>query len=371
MNDGELQLSYDLPEYANTNRWTNLFVDRTAAVNAISDSEILSYVRNGNYTDSAGNIILAKTLSNVPPSGWDYDKNGQWDGYSPPDCYFKFDSEGFDKAPDGSYTGWRAFAYAPPFLGTFWPTNGSTDDVIIRLSETFRKNANGAFDKTAYKINLAIVESMIKRSDVYIDPVNENIYGVDLDKDGTLGTASKIKYKWNPLVGGDYMHFVGYAKTAQEAGNIEMAAGLFPQGGTEFLHSVRYIDVTDDNDIALAPRFKELRYAKKKSYKNYGVLKEIADEEMKETYDFPDRLSEYFGDVERGVSNSQGWVYQGFIEDKSGNLRPQTYEETVFFVWGGVTEIPVLPPTVFMLSPESMTQILTRGGVGIIGRKRV
>ncbi len=69
VNDGELQLSYDLPEYANTNRWTNLFVDRTAAVNAISDSEILSYVRNGNYTDSAGNIILAKTLSNVPPDG--------------------------------------------------------------------------------------------------------------------------------------------------------------------------------------------------------------------------------------------------------------------------------------------------------------
>jgi hypothetical protein len=38
------------------------------------------------------------------------------------------------------------------------------------------------------------------------------------------------------------------------------------------------------------------------------------------------------GDVESGVSNDQGWVYQGFIEDADGELRPQTYEETVYCV---------------------------------------
>ena len=63
--------------------------------------------------------------------------------------YFNFDNEGFDKDLKNNYTGWRAFAYYP-FLGTFWPTNGSTDDVLIRLPETFWKDKNGNFN--LYKI---------------------------------------------------------------------------------------------------------------------------------------------------------------------------------------------------------------------------
>jgi len=38
------------------------------------------------------------------------------------------------------------------------------------------------------------------------------------------------------------------------------------------------------------------------------------------------------GNAEIGLSNGQGWVYQGFIEDKQGKLRPQTYEETAFCI---------------------------------------
>ncbi len=68
----------------------------------------------------------------------------KWSGYTP-DCYFNFDDEGFDREYNGTYTGWRAFAYYP-FLGTFWPTNGSTDDVLIRLSDSFRKKAGGEED---------------------------------------------------------------------------------------------------------------------------------------------------------------------------------------------------------------------------------
>src|SRR3546814_2792844 len=44
-----------------------------------------------------------------------------------------FDDTGF--ARDGS--GWRAFRYKP-FPGTFWPTNGASDDVLIRLPAIFR-----------------------------------------------------------------------------------------------------------------------------------------------------------------------------------------------------------------------------------------
>ena len=51
---------------------------------------------------------------------------------------FDFDDEGFDHAPDGTPTGWRAFAYMP-LPSTFWPANGSTDDVLIRLPEAYRE----------------------------------------------------------------------------------------------------------------------------------------------------------------------------------------------------------------------------------------
>jgi hypothetical protein len=111
----DLQHSYAFPEYALTNHWTNLFKDRSQEIAAISDAEILAYIRTDNYK------VLIEKLSN----------NDQWDGFVP-DCYFNFDAEGFDRDTAGNYTGWRAFAYYP-FPGTFWPANGSTDDVIIRF----------------------------------------------------------------------------------------------------------------------------------------------------------------------------------------------------------------------------------------------
>ena len=33
------------------------------------------------------------------------------------------------------------------------------------------------------------------------------------------------------------------------------------------------------------------------------------------------------GNSEAGISNGQGWIYSGFIEDAEGALRPQSYEE--------------------------------------------
>jgi hypothetical protein len=198
IDDDELQLSFDFAESARTNMWTNLFKDRTGDVGSITDEDMLKYVRNDNYSDGDGEPTLAKRLNNLSAE-WDLYGDGKWDGYVP-DCYFNFDSQGFDRTAKSGYTGWRAFAYYP-FLGTFWPTNGSTDDVFIRLGEPFRNNEFGQFDIEVYKINMAIVEAVIKRKDVDIDPVDENIYQVDLDKDGKLGTAKKITYDWAPLEG--------------------------------------------------------------------------------------------------------------------------------------------------------------------------
>lgn len=324
-NDSDLQLSYAFPEFATTNRWLNLFMDRTQQVAEISDEEITNYIRQSNYLDQEGAILPAQKLAELPED-WDYKKDGQWDGYVP-DARFSFDEEGFDRNPDNSYTGWRAFAYYP-FLGTFWPTNGSTDDVLIRLPKVFQTNSQEEFDLTVYKVNLAIVEAMLKEKNITIDAVDEASLGnVDLDKDGVIGTASKVVYDWAPLEQ-RFMQYVGQAGELQKKRELHLAAGLYPEG-TEFLHSVRYIDVDEDGNNLLAPRMKELRYARKRYWQNYSELQADALEEVKQKADFPDRLRSVLGNLESGVSNGQGWVYAAFIEDAFGDLRPQSYEELV------------------------------------------
>jgi Tol biopolymer transport system component len=322
--DSDLQQELSFPASLRRNPWSNLFQNRAARVAAIGDDEILRYVRQDNYQTTSGDISLARLLAHVP-RGWDFDGDGVWNGYVP-DCHFQFDAEGFDRAPDGGLTGWRAFAYYP-FPGTFWPTNGSTDDVLIRLPDAFRRDGAGDLDLVAYKTNLAVVEALIKRRDVPLPATDETRYGVDLDKDGALGTATRIRFDWAPLEGRN-MSFVGKARSEQQAGTVHLAAGLFPEG-TEFLHSVRYLDVAEDGTTRPSTRMKELRWAKKLGWRTYSELRAAANTAEKEKHDFPDRLEEFFGDVERGVSNGLGWAYQGFIEDARGDLRPQTYEETV------------------------------------------
>ncbi|TMO83484.1 hypothetical protein CWC13_20075, partial [Pseudoalteromonas ruthenica] len=67
-----------------------------------------------------------------------------------------FDEMGF--ARDGS--GWVAFNYKP-FPSTFWPTNGSTGDVMIRLPEAFRSKG-GVYNQDVYLANLSLVELALK-----------------------------------------------------------------------------------------------------------------------------------------------------------------------------------------------------------------
>ncbi len=324
VHDAGLQTAYAFPSYALKNRWSNLFADRIKAIAAISDAEILAYVRTDNYHAPDDGVRLTERL-NKPPKDWDVDADGHWGGYLP-DAYLQFDERGFDRAPDGGYTGWRAFAYYP-FPGTFCPTNGSTDDVLIRLPQPFRLDRQGRPDRQVYEINLAIVEALIKRHDIPIDPVDEVKLGVDLDKSGKLGTAEKIAFDWAPLHG-RVMSYVGAARTAQRGGRVHLAAGLFPEG-TEFLHSVRYIDLGPDGSIEMAPRLKELRYARKARWLTYSELREAALRELKEDSEYPDRLRQLIGDPEHGLANDQGWIYQGFIEDRNGELRPQSYEEAL------------------------------------------
>ncbi len=313
-NDSNLQQEYNFPAEVATNPFSNLFKDRSAWVSKIADHDILAYVRESNYFNENGDIALAEDLPE------------DWQGYKP-DCYFNFDDDGFDKDMHGDYTLWRAFRYYP-FLGTFWPTNGSTDDVLIRLDKVFAQDNNGNFNVKIYKINLAIVEALVKQKDIVLEnSVDESIYGVDLNQNGGLDTSNKVSISTY-----DKMSYVGMAKQHLSEQKIHLAPGLFPEN-TEFLHSVRYLDWDDTrNHIGMSKRMKELRYAKKYSWSTYSEIERAANAELKEA--LANGTGEAFianfrGDYEHGLKNEISWIYQGFIEDKQGRLRPQTHEETI------------------------------------------
>ncbi len=127
------------------------------------------------------------------------------------------------------------------------------------------------------------------------------------------------------------MWYVGQALAEQRAGRVHLAAGLYPEG-TEFLHTVRYIDVDESGDNQLAARMKEVRHARKRYWMTYAELDSRMAAETKEKHDFPDRVRVFRGNLESGVSNDQGWVYSALIEDAEGQLRPQSYEELAFCV---------------------------------------
>lgn len=325
--DGNLQVTLSLPQAAGENPWKNLFQPPVADAPRASDEEVLRYVRESNYFDADRKIVLPRVLGALPDE-WDIDGNGKWDGYVP-DVWFSFDERGFDHAPGGAPTGWRAFAYYP-FPGTFFPTNGSADDVLIRLDARLQEDRSGRFDPGIYELNLAIVEALVTRQDVPIDPVDESALGLDVDLDGRLARADHVAFDAAPGdAGTTRMHYAGVAGDEERAGHFPIAAGLFPLG-TEFFHTVRYLDVDANGVATMAPRMKEVRYAKKVSFLGYDALRGRAAMDAREQTVTRDgsRHVNWLG--ERGVDNGQGWVLQGFIEAKGGTLRPQTREETTF-----------------------------------------
>ena len=328
VNDTDLQTHYDFPDSAKINPWKNLFSSKKA--NSISDSEIIKYIQVDNYKNESGEIYLAKNLPN------------DWGGYVP-DCNFNFDENGFDSnSQTKEFSGWRAYRYYP-FPGTFWATNGSTDDVLIRLPFPFQADKQGKRNLEIYKANLAILEAVIKQKSIDTETLDEQVVELDLDGNGKLEKTNRISYDWSSKP----IQFVGLAGYYQNTKEILSAGGLFPVG-TEFLHSVRYIDWDNAaNTAKLSNRMKELRYARKTEWYNYSELKDKVSREKKDIRFRTEKLPEGFqGDYEHGFDNKVGWFYQGFIEDKKGDLRPQTNEETLFCM-GCHSSLGVLADTTF------------------------
>ena len=324
IDDSDLQLEYSFPKPALVNSWTNLWQDRRAALQKISDQEISDYVQRDNYK-VAGNIGIAEKLASKFPPEWDSNDNGIWEGFLP-DVYYQLDADGFDRDPEGNYNGWKQYHYAP-FPGNFSPINGSVGDAFIRLGDDFRVDRQGHFNLSLYRLNLAIVESAIKQKTLTVAPFDEHEYGVDLDKNGRLNLTNSIVFSDQPGA----MQLIGKAGQLQTHDRIHLEAGLFPES-TEFFHSLRYLHVASNGEVTQAARVKEVRYSVKKRWHSPTQLARFAADEIKEKAYTPDRPRWVRGNQEFGVSNRLAWQYQGFIEDRDGDLRPQTHQELVFCV---------------------------------------
>lgn len=297
MGDQDLQAEYSFSDFALENHWKNLFADRSGIIAQITDDDALAYIREDNYTP----LKVALTARGDYP-GWvpdlDYEQG--------------FDEEGF--ARDGSW--WRAFQYKP-FLGTFWPTNGSTDDVIIRLPNKFYQDQEGDNSREIYKINLAILETNLgEEGDTplsrKVEPINEQLANFDFDEDGELSEAVEVI---NALPG----YYAG-------AANDEPVVRLLYPLGTEFLHTVRYVD--PDIPTLLSMRMKEVRYMRKVLFLDtWAILRayEIEHDDKDEG-----KLPTFSGSPLVGLRNDFGWQIQGFIENAQGRLRLQTQEEHLF-----------------------------------------
>jgi hypothetical protein len=293
MNDGDLQEAYSFSDLGMTNHWKNLFEDRTARVAAISDGEILNYISEDNYSE------LPSRLRDKNFKGWIPDLKNLHLGAA------AFDKHGF--ARDGSH--WVAFNYKP-FPSTFWPTNGSTDDVMIRLPEAYRNDRDGRPSLDVYRANLAILEANIKGVDNISSPtVDEGLLGRDLDNDGILGKTSGIR---------NVSAWVGAAEP------LPVERHLYPEG-TEFLHTVRYVGIAKDGGIGVSTRMKEVRYSRKvKAYSKAMYARKYDLEAMEKE---AGNLPSYLDLGQYGLDNGNGWAIHGFIEDRKGRLRSLTYEE--------------------------------------------
>jgi hypothetical protein len=210
------------------------------------------------------------------------------------------DREGFVRNEQEEYTGWRAINFFP--YGIFTPLTGSVSGIYIRLPESFM-TMNGEIDIYVYKQNLDLLERQIKNRSF------------------------------------DETRYYGDAST------VPVQKGFYPVS-TEFAHPLHYVDLLADGETGPDPdgvrgltgksyefpgtrskRVKEIRYM----YKWKEVtLSDIADDEDEEDIHHGDEYEEIIGREGQGwVENGAGWILSAFIEDRGGNLRPQTTEELV------------------------------------------
>ncbi|MFE8072357.1 hypothetical protein QQM79_14970 [Marinobacteraceae bacterium S3BR75-40.1] len=300
MADGFLQGDYNFSELGVTNHWKNLFVDRRTDIQAIADDEIRDYIAQDNYAPWIERLAADDDWQGPVPRIEDLAEGAA-----------AFDEYGLAK--DGS--GWVAFNYKP-LPSTFWPTNGSTDDVMIRLPEAYRTAAcgddAGRFSRDVYFANLALLEmGMQDLAQTTLPPVDENSVCADLNGDGQMGVVTEIQAR---------THYLGAA-----AGE-PVRRMTYPED-TQFIHTVRYVGLAGES-IVPSRRMKEVRYMKKVRSFNNAQLRSLYGNERQEKLD--GNLPVFTDQGDQGLSNGMGWLVLGFIENADGELRKQNYQEQLF-----------------------------------------
>lgn len=226
------------------------------------------------------------------------------------------DGKGYVRDEKEGFTGWRAVNFFP--YGIFTPLSGSVSGIYIRLPGPFMSE-KGAFSQAVYEKNLDLLERNIKNR----SPRESHYHG--------------------------------------DASQVPVVSGFFPLG-TEFAHPLHYVDLKADGETGRtldgvvdnqgvsyefpgtrSRRVKEIRYMYK--WKEVG-LDDIGEHAHHEEF--------VVGNEGQGwVDNNAGWLLAGFIEERRGELRPQTTEElvqcigchgkvgnTVDSVWSLVRKLP-------------------------------
>lgn len=297
--DGYLQGEYAFSELGETNHWLNLFVDRRDQIARMSDEDILDYIAENNYTPFMERLEQAEDWNGPVPFIRDLHKGAS-----------AFDEQGL--ARDGSH--WVAFNYKP-LPSTFWPTNGSTDDVMVRLPENFRQTRcdGNPLSKDLYLANLSMMEMAIKELDsITVPEIDETQICEDIDGDGQLSMTSTMVRQ---------PHYLGMAD------KVPVTDMLYPEG-IEFLHTVRYVGIDDKGNTGPSTRMKEVRYMTKNRFYNSAHLKSLYGNEHQEKAE--GNLPTYTDHGDQGMDNGFGWMVLGFIESADGSLRPQTNQEQRF-----------------------------------------
>lgn len=291
MSDGSLQGNYEFSDVGLRNSWKNLFIDRREIIANIPDDTIDVWVNQDNYQSAVS--------STLP-------ENMQLNYLAEP--VRAFDANGLAK--DGSF--WVAYNYKP-FPSTFWPTNGSFGDAMIRLPEAYRQ-LDGKTSEAIYFLNLSALELAIKDlPSIQIFDFDETKYKIDVNGDGKYTSAVSKLVK--PT------HYFG------DAQDIPISRMLYPEG-SEFLHTVRYLAENKDGEVVPSKRMKEVRYMQKHIFRNRQSLASAYYAEAKDKHFEQLPQTRYLG--ERGIDNGFGWTINAFIEDTSGSLRPQHEQELAF-----------------------------------------
>jgi hypothetical protein len=309
----EDQVLYSFPS-PNLNKvlWRNIIfpheiIERLKAEGiALPNIDDIDYVRKDNWTPA---YQKARQNGN---SGWINNENSdkKWILFPSlnPNHLFPFiaenptgngkhgyvDLDGFVKNEKNQYTGWRAINFFP--YAIFTPLTGSVSGIYIRLPENFMQTS-GKTDIEIYKANLELLEKNIKNQE-YTET-----------------------------------HYLG------DASDVKINKGFYPVG-TEFAHPLHYVDlmaqgqirrqldgIIDENYIdyefpgTRSKRVKEIRYM----YKWKDVSIEDLDEDEG---DEEEEFDIFIGREGQGwIDNEGGWIIAAYIEDRNGNLRPQTTEE--------------------------------------------